>query len=80
MENVRNKLITLLVRHTNNTNLQNIGDDTTLDSCGLDSLSLVHFVLEVEKEFNFKIPDSMFSAKNFDTIGDVIQTIELNQE
>lgn len=48
--------------------------DTAFDKdfyeAGLDSLDVIEFVLEVEKEFNFDIPDSdVFASEKFTSGG-----------
>jgi acyl carrier protein len=43
---------------------------------GADSLDVVEFVMEVEKEFNITIPDD--AATKMRTVGDAVRYIEAN--
>ncbi|MGI5846246.1 MAG: acyl carrier protein [Alphaproteobacteria bacterium] len=43
---------------------------------GADSLDVVEFVMEVEKEFNITIPDD--AAAKIQTVGDAVKYIEAN--
>ncbi len=44
------------------------------DDLGIDSLDRVEFVMELEEEFEFNIPDEV--AENFRTVGDVIEHLQ----
>ncbi|MCL1891674.1 MAG: acyl carrier protein [Alphaproteobacteria bacterium] len=43
---------------------------------GADSLDVVEFVMEVEKEFNITIPDD--AAAKMQTVGDAVKYIDAN--
>ncbi len=43
---------------------------------GADSLDVVEFVMEVEKEFNITIPDD--AAAKLQTVGDAVRYIDAN--
>jgi acyl carrier protein len=44
------------------------------DDLGIDSLDRVEFVMGLEEEFEFNIPDEV--AENFRTVGDVIEYLQ----
>jgi acyl carrier protein len=58
---VRSKVISFLVEFTGNESLREIDDGMELSDCGLDSLSLFNFLLDLEKELGFAIPERDFS-------------------
>ena len=45
---------------------------------GADSLDVVEFVMEVEKEFNITIPDE--EAAKLETVGDAVKYIESHKK
>ncbi len=51
-----------------------VGEDTTLEDLGADSLALVELVMSVEEEFDIQIEDEQM--ENFKTVGDVLDYIE----
>lgn len=48
--------------------------DATFTDLGADSLDAVELIMEFEKEFNIKIPDTY--AENMKTMGDAVKYIE----
>ena len=49
-----------------------------VNDLGADSLDVVEFVMEVEKEFNITIPDE--EAAKLATVGDAVKYIEAHQK
>ncbi len=49
-----------------------------VDDLGADSLDVVEFVMEVEKEFDITIPDE--EAGKMRTVGDAVKYIEANSK
>ena len=49
-----------------------------VNDLGADSLDVVEFVMEVEKEFNVEIPDE--EAGKLQTVGDAVKYIEAHQK
>jgi acyl carrier protein len=49
-------------------------DGATFDALGVDSLDLVEIVMEVEREFDFDIPDT--TLEQLRTVGDAICYVE----
>lgn len=49
-----------------------------VNDLGADSLDVVEFVMEVEKEFNVEIPDD--EATKLKTVGDAVKYIEAHQK
>ena len=53
--------------------------ETTLESLGIDSLSMVEIIFGLEEEFNISIPESRDieqRSKGFATVADVIKLVE----
>ena len=57
---------------------EDITPDSTFESLGIDSLDVVEFVMEVEKEFDITIPDE--EAAKLNTVGDAVKYIEAHQK
>ena len=51
---------------------------TFVNDLGADSLDVVEFVMEVEKEFDITIPDE--EAAKLNTVGDAVKYIESHQK
>ncbi len=49
-----------------------------VNDLGADSLDVVEFVMEVEKEFGIQIPDE--DAAKLDTVGKAVEYIEAHQK
>lgn len=49
-----------------------------VNDLGADSLDVVEFVMEVEKEFNITIPDE--EATKLKTVGDAVKYIDANKK
>ena len=49
-----------------------------VNDLGADSLDVVEFVMEVEKEFDITIPDD--AATKLETVGDAVKYIEANKK
>jgi len=54
-------------------NIEKLTVTTTLESLGLDSLDLVDFMFDIEKEFNISIPDQEFKVR---TIQDMVDALD----
>lgn len=46
---------------------------TTLQDLGLDSLDIIEFMFDIEKEFNIRIPDQEFRVR---TIQDMVNAVD----
>jgi len=56
-----------------NYKLENLSATTTLEELGLDSLDMIDFLFDIEKEFNIIIPDQEFKVK---TIQDMVDALD----
>ncbi|MGL6125434.1 MAG: acyl carrier protein [Metamycoplasmataceae bacterium] len=63
-------ILNIVKKRTN----KKISISTDIRSIGLDSLDLVEIVMEIEKEFDIKIPDEKLT--NIKNIDDLIKLIE----
>ena len=55
-----------------NYRLENLKATTTLEELGLDSLDMIDFLFDIEKEFNIKVPDQEFKVT---TIQDMVDAL-----
>ena len=76
-EEIKEKLITLCAEI-----FQNSGVDMDLleyvdfeDDLGMDSLTFITLLVEVEAAFEITIPDDLLLKDNFKNMGDVIQIV-----
>lgn len=53
--------------------LENLTPDAQLESLGLDSLSVIEFMFNLEDELKIKLPDERVEIK---TIGDVVNILD----
>jgi len=53
-------------------------DKTFVNDLGADSLDVVEFVMEVEKEFNITIPDE--EAAKLEKVGDAVKYIDAHRK
>lgn len=53
--------------------LENLTPDAHLESLGLDSLSIIEFMFNLEDELNIKLPDERIEIK---TLGDVVNILD----
>ena len=56
-----------------NYKLENLKATTTLEELGLDSLDMIDFLFDIEKEFNIIVPDQEFKVK---TIQDMVDALD----
>ena len=56
-----------------NYKLENLSATTTLEELGIDSLDMIDFLFDIEKEFNIIIPDQEFKVK---TIQDMVDALD----
>ena len=76
-EEIKEKLITLCAEI-----FENSGVDTDLleyvdfeDDLGMDSLTFITLLVEIEAAFEITIPDDLLLMENFKNMGDVIQIV-----
>jgi len=47
-----------------------------IDDMGMDSITFISIVVEVEARFGIEVPDDMLFIENFKCVGDIISVIE----
>ena len=52
---------------------------TTLENLGLDSLDIIEFMFDIEKEFNIRIPDREFKVTTIQDMVDALDRFILEQ-
>ena len=53
--------------------LEDLGPDAQLDNLGLDSLSVIEFMFNLEDELKIKLTDERVELK---TVGDVVEVVD----
>ena len=53
--------------------LEDLGPDAQLDNLGLDSLSVIEFMFNLEDELKIKLTDERVELK---TVGDVVKVVD----
>src|SRR4051794_8309404 len=74
---LRASLLSFVTRYTGH-DLSSIRDQTDLADCGLDSLTLFNFLLDLEREFEFVIPESEFTFARLRSFGGVFEMLKRN--
>jgi acyl carrier protein len=54
--------------------------DAELESLGLDSLSVIEFMFNIEDEFNIKLPDERVELKTIQDIASVVDRLVAEQQ
>jgi acyl carrier protein len=54
--------------------------DAELESLGLDSLSVIEFMFNIEDEFNLKLPDERVELKTIQDIANVVDRLVAEQQ
>lgn len=47
-----------------------------IDDLGMDSITFISIVVEVEAHFNMEVPDDMLLLENFKCVDDIVSVIE----
>lgn len=53
-------------------NIEELKPTTTLENLGLDSLDIINFMFDMEKEFNIRIPDQEFKVTTIQEMVDAL--------
>ena len=59
--------------------LENLTPDATLESLGLDSLSVIEFMFNLEDEFKIKLPDERVEIKTLQDVTNLVDRIIAEQ-
>lgn len=59
--------------------LENLTPDATLESLGLDSLSVIEFMFNLEDELNIKLPDERVEIKTLQDVTNLVDRIIAEQ-
>jgi len=59
--------------------LENLTPEATLESLGLDSLSVIEFMFNLEDEFKIKLPDERVEIKTLQDVIDLVDRIIAEQ-
>ena len=59
--------------------IENLTPDATLESLGLDSLSVIEFMFNLEDELKIKLPDERVDIKTLQDVTDLVDRIVAEQ-
>ena len=79
MNLIQQGLIEIMKRHAKGVSLST-DVERPLTELGIDSMSLVGLLLDIEKTFELVIPDELLTPKAFSTIASIVLLIEHVQE
>lgn len=75
--NIEEKLRKIINKHVEtNIDVLTMPIDENLFSVGMDSVSAIKIIVEIEDEFNFEIEDDELSMNNLTTIEKIVAFIE----
>lgn len=60
--------------------LENLTPDATLESLGLDSLSVIEFMFNLEDELKIKLPDERVEIKTLQDVTNLVDRIVAEQK
>jgi len=80
MDDITTQFEQCLRRHLRLVKLDSINYDIELAQLGLDSMTAVAVLLDMEKTFNIKFPDEMLVEGTFRTAGNLKKAVQQLQE
>ena len=80
MDDITTQFEEALRRHLRSANLNAINYDIELVQLGLDSMTAVALLLDMEKTFNIRFPDDMIVEGTFRTAGALKKAAQLLRE
>jgi acyl carrier protein len=59
---------------------EDLTPDAALEALGLDSLSVIEFMFNIEDEFQIKLPDERVEIKTIQDISSIVERLVLEQQ
>ena len=59
---------------------ENLTPDAQLEALGLDSLSVIEFMFNIEDEFHIKLPDERVEIKTIQDIASIVERLVSEQQ
>ncbi|MGE7218495.1 phosphopantetheine-binding protein [Priestia koreensis] len=59
---------------------ESVDNDADLFFLGLNSISFMHFIVDLESHYEVEVLDEELSAKNFATVNKILEFINLKKE
>jgi acyl carrier protein len=75
--NFQKRVMDIMVANLDSEIAKNLSLETSLLIDGIDSITFIKIVVELEKEFNFEFDDEMLSIAAFSTIMSIIEYVEI---
>ena len=47
-----------------------------IDDCGMDSITFISIVVEIEAHFDIEVPDDLLTLENFKCVDDIVTIVE----
>ncbi len=78
MEELKTELISLISELFNNNgfDIDIIEYADLVDDMGMDSITFISIVVEIEAKFNITVPDDLLSMDNFRKVDDIVKIVE----
>lgn len=80
MDDISTQFDEVLRRHLRSAKADSINCDVELAQLGLDSMTAVAVLLDMEKTFNIRFPDDMLVEGTFRTAGRLKEAVQLLRE
>jgi len=80
MDNITTQFEEVLRRHLRSAKAESINYDVELAQLGLDSMTAVAVLLDMEKTFNIRFPDEMLVEGTFRTAGRLKEAVQMLRE
>ncbi len=75
-EEVYSKVEELLQEITKDQEKRPMLVDTSMNSLGLDSIAIIHFVISLEEQFGIELEDEDLLSENYESIERIVQMLD----
>ena len=75
MDDVCSKVIEILDAYMEGVEWDSIGHDAGLAEQGMDSMTFIQVVVDIEAQFDIEIPDEYLLAEKMGTIGRIVDVV-----
>ena len=74
-DDVRSKVLEILDANMEGVEWDGIGRDASLAEQGMDSMTFIQIVVDIEAQFDIEIPDEYLLAEKMGTIGRIVDVV-----
>lgn len=76
-EEIEEKLRSILRKFVNNeAYLDNLNSEINLDGLGINSISFIKIIVQIESEFDIEFDENDLNSQRFETLSDIVLYVE----